>query len=48
MEKVAEINKRLLDLWRTQFKDDDDVALPLFYPPLERDADILFIGLNPS
>jgi hypothetical protein len=48
MDKVDEINQELIELWKSQFKDDERVRLPLFYPPLNKDAELLFIGLNPS
>jgi hypothetical protein len=48
VDKIDEINQELIELWKTQFKDDDKVRLPLFYPPLNKDAVLLFNGLNPS
>lgn len=42
-----EINEKIIDLWKKNFKTDSDVKVPMFYD-LPSDGGILFIGMNPS
>jgi hypothetical protein len=41
------INQEIVKLWNHEFKENDDVYMPLTYREIKQ-ADLLFISLNPS
>jgi hypothetical protein len=47
MDSVDWVNQQSLALWKKTFNAQEDVLLPLIYPPIKKSA-LLFIGLNPS
>lgn len=48
METVEQVNHDVIELWRRQFIGDKNVRMPLVYPTLNKKAELLFVGLNPS
>ena len=48
MEKTEQINQEVIKLWKELVKPDDNELTPLVYPTLNKDAELLFVGLNPS
>lgn len=44
---ATKVNQKIIELWKRHTKDAELEYIPLFYPPLNKDA-LLFIGLNPS
>jgi hypothetical protein len=47
MDQVGSVNQEVLELWRDNFKEDNEVLVPLIYPNIKKSG-LLFIGLNPS
>jgi len=42
------LNKELIDIWKSNFIDDDPLILmPIFFSDIKRGG-IVFIGMNPS
>jgi len=47
MENVNQINQEVLKLWEHTFDNDEEVFMPLIYPPIKKGV-LLFVSLNPS
>lgn len=49
MQEINYINRRVIKLWKHYERYlKNDSPIPLFYPPLDQDAKLLSVGLNPS
>jgi hypothetical protein len=49
MQQIKDINRSIIKVWKLYKQHlKDDSPIPLFYPPLDKGAQLLSIGLNPS
>ena len=49
MQEINDINRTVIKLWKSYERYlKNDSPIPLFYPPLDQDAQLLSVGLNPS